>query len=159
MKRTPLRRRAKLRANTPLRRTKPLQRAASMVASERQRAAVDGRCCVVCGTDRGIDPAHLIPRSLGGCGDPLCVVPLCRGHHRAYDRGDLDLLPHLEPGWRAQLGHAVGHVGLIGALRRISARRDAGPTGQPSGQSLRDDRGRLGVALQQPDCHSHQRGR
>ena len=75
---------------------------------------------------RGTDPAHLIPRSMGGCGDPLCVVPLCRGCHRAYDLGRLDLLlPHLEPGWRAQLAHAVGHVGLIGALRRIA--RAAGP--------------------------------
>ena len=55
------------------------------------------------------------------CGDPLCVVPLCRRPcHRAYDSGELDLLPHLEPEWRAQLAHAVGHVGLIGALRRIS---------------------------------------
>jgi hypothetical protein len=36
------------------------------------------------------------------------------------DSGELDLLPHLEPAWRAQLAHAVGHVGLIGALRRIS---------------------------------------
>jgi hypothetical protein len=29
-------------------------------------------------------------------------------------------LRYLEPGWRAQLAHAVGHVGLVGALRRIS---------------------------------------
>ena len=76
----------------------------------------------------GVDPAHLIPRSLGGCGDPLCVVPLCRRPcHRAYDSGELDLLPHLEPAWRAQLAHAVGHVGLIAALRRISGTRDAEP--------------------------------
>ena len=67
---------------------------------------------------------HLIPRSLGGCGDALCVVPACRRCHRAYDRGDLDLLPYLEPGCRAQLAHAVGHVGLIGALRRIRGRRE-----------------------------------
>src|SRR5205085_12024955 len=26
---------------------------------------------------------------------------------------ELDLLPHLEPAYRAQLAHAVGHVGLI----------------------------------------------
>jgi hypothetical protein len=31
------------------------------------------------------------------------------------------LLPHLEPAFRAQLAHAVGHVGLVGALRRIAA--------------------------------------
>ena len=123
MKRTPMRRRASLRAKTQLRRSTPLARGASMAASDRQRAAVAGRSCIVCGTERRIDPAHLIPRSLGGCGDAACCVPLCRPHHRAYDRGELDLLPYLEPAWRAQLAHAVGHVGLIGALRRISGDR------------------------------------
>jgi hypothetical protein len=123
MKRTPLRRRASLRAKTQLRRSTPLKRTPSMGATDAQRAAVAGRVCIVCGSDRRIDPAHLIPRSLGGCGDALCVVPACRRCHRAYDRGELDLLPHLEPGWRAQLAHAVGHVGLIGALRRISGGR------------------------------------
>jgi hypothetical protein len=127
MKRTPLRRRAQLRARKPLRRTKPLKRSPAMAATEGQRAAVAGRACIVCGATKGpIDPSHLIPRSLGGCGDPTCVVPLCRWHHRAYDRGGLDLLPYLEPAWRAQLAHAVGHLGLIGALRRISGQRWTG---------------------------------
>ena len=125
MKRTPLRRRAKLRARTQLKRTAALRRAPVLAASDAQRAAVAGRCCIVCGADRRIDPAHLIPRSLGGCGEVLCVIPLCRGCHRAYDRGELDLLPYLEPGWRAQLAHAVGHVGLMSALRRITGRREA----------------------------------
>jgi hypothetical protein len=123
MKRTPLRRRAQLRARTPLRRATALAPTASLAATERQRLAVAGRPCIVCGATHGVDPAHLIPRSLGGCGDPLCVVSLCRRYHRAYDRGELDLLPYVEPAWRAQLAHAVGHVGLIGALRRISGRR------------------------------------
>lgn len=90
-----------------------------MAATESQRAAVAGRRCIVCGAEHRIDAAHLIPRS-HGCGDPLCVVPLCRACHRAYDGGRLDLLPYLEPAWRAQLAHAVGRVGLIGALRRIA---------------------------------------
>jgi hypothetical protein len=102
-----------------------------MAATDAQRAAVAVRSCIVCGTDRRIDPAHLIPRSLRGCGDALCVVPLCRTHHRAYDRGGLDLLPYLEPGWRAQLAHAVGHAGLVGALRRISGHRE--PAGEYGG--------------------------
>ena len=63
---------------------------------------------------------------MGGCGDALCVVPACRSCHRAYDAGELDLLPYLEPAWRSQLAHAVGHVGLITALRRISG---TGPDG------------------------------
>ena len=125
MKRTSLRRRARLRARKPLRRTTPLQRTPSLAATDSQRAAVAGRPCIVCGSEHRIDPAHLIPRSLGGCGDPLCVVPLCRDCHRAYDTGRLDLLPHLEPAWRAQLAHAVAHVGLMAALRRI-ARAGAG---------------------------------
>ena len=120
MKRTPLRQRAQLRVRTPLRRTTPLARTASLPATDSQRLAVAGRPCIVCGATHAVDPAHLIPRSLGGCGDPLCVVPACRRCHRAYDEGRLDLLPHLEPTWRAQLAHAVRHVGLIGALRRIS---------------------------------------
>jgi hypothetical protein len=123
MKRTPLRRRAKLRAVKPPRRTSPLQPTASMAATDAQRAAVAGRSCIVCGSDRRIDPAHLIPRSLGGCGDPLCVVPACRRCHRTHDRGELDLVQYLEPAWRPQLAHAVEHVGLIGALRRISGGR------------------------------------
>lgn len=126
MKRTPLKRRARLRRSAQLRRTTPLQHTSSMAATDAQRAAVTGRRCIVCGTDRRIDPAHLIPRSLGGCGDALCVVPCCRSHHRAYDRGELDLLPYLEPACRAQLAHAVGHVGLIAALRRITGARSAG---------------------------------
>jgi hypothetical protein len=78
MKRTPLRRRAQLRVRTPLRRATPLARTVSLAATDSQRLAVAGRPCIVCGATTGVDPAHLIPRSLGGCGDPLCVVPLCR---------------------------------------------------------------------------------
>lgn len=123
MKRTPLHRRAPLRAKTQVGRTTPLRRMPSLAATDAQRAAVTGRSCIVCGSDRRVDPAYLIPRSLGGCGHALWTCPLCRRCHRAYDRGELDILPYLEPGWRAQLAHAVGHVGLIGALRRISGSR------------------------------------
>jgi hypothetical protein len=75
MKRTPLRRRAKLRAGRSLRRTMPLERTPSLTASQSQRIAVAGMPCIVCGATSAVDPAHLIPRSLGGCDDPLCVVP------------------------------------------------------------------------------------
>ena len=103
MKRTPLRRRARLRSKKPpLQRSKPLRRTPSMAATNAQRAAVAGRCCIVCGTEKRIDPAHLVPRALGGCGEAACCVPLSRLHHRAYDRGELDLLVYVEPGCRAQ---------------------------------------------------------
>ena len=93
-----------------------------LAASEAQRAAVAGRACIVCGAER-CDAAHLVPRGMGGCGHPLCVVPLDRRCHRAYDAGELDLLPYLEPAFRAQVAHAVAHAGLISTLRRITGRR------------------------------------
>jgi 5-methylcytosine-specific restriction endonuclease McrA len=129
MKRTPLRRRTpfrrtgSLRVNSPLRRHTPLARSPSLVASDAQRQKVTGQPCVVCGATTGIDPAHVIPRSLGGCDHADCVVALCRPHHRAYDRGRLDLVPYLEPRFRREAAHAVTHVGLAGAVRRISGRR------------------------------------
>jgi hypothetical protein len=74
MKQAPLRRRAKLRARKSLQRRSSLQRTPPMAASDAQRAAVAGRCCIVCGTDRRIDPAHLIPRSLGVLCSPRSVL-------------------------------------------------------------------------------------
>lgn len=96
-------------------------------ASEAQREKVRGRSCLRCvrGERDGVkvDPAHVIPRGMGGCDDALCVVPLCRECHRAYDDGDLDLLPYLEPRWRREVGHAVEHVGLVAALGRVTNAR------------------------------------
>ena len=68
-----------------------------MAASDAQREKIIGRWCIVCQQTKGITPAHLTPRSLGGCDHPDCVVPLCWMHHRAYDTGRLELLPYLEP--------------------------------------------------------------
>jgi hypothetical protein len=106
-------------------------------ASDAQRRKVLGLPCLACGREGAawlaIDPAHVIPRSLGGCDAPECVVPLCRdgagqGCHAAYDHGRLDLLPLLENqgAWRAEQAHAVEHLGLLGAYRRITNDRHAG---------------------------------
>jgi hypothetical protein len=100
----------------------PLRRRPVSLASEAQRAKVAGRSCLACGK-RPVDPAHLVPRSLGGCDDPDCCVPLCRAHHRLYDRGGLDLLAHLEPRCRAELAHALGHLSLLSLLRRVTGTR------------------------------------
>jgi hypothetical protein len=94
-----------------------------MAASEAQREKIIGRWCIVCQQTKGITPAHLAPRSLGGCDHPDCVVPLCWTHHRAYDMGQLELLPYLEPTWRSEVAHAVTHLGLIGAVRRLAPGR------------------------------------
>jgi HNH endonuclease len=100
----PLKRTSTLTRATPLTRRTPLARGepsrnstaspgAPMAASPAQRRKVAGAPCVVCGKRTAIDPAHLVPRSMGGCDDPECVVALCRRHHRAYDGGFLDLRP------------------------------------------------------------------
>jgi hypothetical protein len=44
-------------------------------------------------------------------------------HHRAYGLGELKLLPCLERRWRAEAAHAVMHLGLIGAVRRLAPGR------------------------------------
>jgi hypothetical protein len=79
-------------------------------ASAEQRRKVAGLVCLVCG--RGpVDPAHLVPRRLGGCGSADCVVPLCRTHHRLFDTGRLVLAPYLRPELERELRHALTHVG------------------------------------------------
>jgi 5-methylcytosine-specific restriction endonuclease McrA len=136
VKRLPLRRGAPVRSGAALRRTTrlksgpppvrrtPLARSGRLGASPAQRARVGNRRCLVCRATAQIDPAHVIPRSLGGCDEPDCVIALCRSCHRAYDGGTLDLLRHLEPHRRVELAHAVWHVGLLGALRRITGQRN-----------------------------------
>jgi hypothetical protein len=94
-------------------------------ASAGQRWHVSGEACANCGQGPGCDPAHLVPRSLGGCDDALCVIPLCRACHRAYDQGLLDIEAALEPKYRAELAHALQHVGLEGLRRKVSNRRAA----------------------------------
>ena len=126
MRRTRLRRRPLRPGTRPPCRRAPLARAPLTPASAAQRDAVRGRACIVCGGGTAVDPAHLVPRSLGGCEHRLCVVALCRTHHRAYDRGELDLVVFLEPDHRAEAAHAVAHLGLLGALRRLSGDRGAG---------------------------------
>jgi hypothetical protein len=115
-------RRSALRRSGRLRRRTPLRRSAVSPASPAQRAKVAGRGCIVCGR-RPVDPAHLVPRSAGGCDEADCVVPLDRRCHRAYDRGELDLLPYLEPRYRAELAHGLLHLGLLGLLGRASGTR------------------------------------
>jgi hypothetical protein len=115
-----------MKRGKPLKRTAPKPRRPISPASPEQRAKVRDAACVVTGLDRysaTIDPMHLVDRSLGGCDDPLCVVPGSRGVHRAYDDGQLDLLPYLAERFPEELAHAVTHLGLIGALERITNER------------------------------------
>jgi hypothetical protein len=78
-------------------------------ASTAQRRKVAGLGCLVCGR-RPVDPAHIVPRRLGGCDSPDCVVALCRAHHRSYDAGLLALAPYLAPELERELRHALTHA-------------------------------------------------
>ncbi len=64
---------------------------------------------IVSGATRGLASAHLCSRGMGGCDDPLCIVPLTHAEHEAFDRGDLDLLPHLVPRHAGEMAHALIH--------------------------------------------------
>jgi hypothetical protein len=90
-------------------------------ASPAQREKVATLRCAVC--ERApVDPAHLVPRKLGGCDHPSCVIALCRTHHRLYDHGQLPLGLHLGGGWVQELAHALLHVSparLSRALRGL----------------------------------------
>lgn len=45
--------------------------------------------CCICGENRVVDAAHLVPAVEGGSGMEDNIVPLCPTHHRLYDRGKL----------------------------------------------------------------------
>lgn len=76
-------------------------------ASPAQRAKVKDALSIV-SAQGPCDPAHVTPRSAGGCDHPDCVVPLTRREHRDYDDGKLDILGVLiAGGFWVELGHAV----------------------------------------------------
>ena len=79
------------------------------VASREQAAKRNAGVSIVSGASEGLDAAHLTPRPLGGCDDPLCVVPLTRAEHRAFDAGELDILGALVPHYTAEIAHALEH--------------------------------------------------
>jgi hypothetical protein len=62
---------------------------------------------------------------MGGCDDADCTVPLTRAEHRAFDAGELDLLPFLVPFHVAELAHALGHFrgDIIALLERLTGVR------------------------------------
>jgi hypothetical protein len=94
----------------------------SFAASPAQRQAVKDSECAYCGKP-GVDPAHIVDRSLGGCDEPLCVLGLCRHCHRRYDEGELNLLSLVRNYYPRQWEHAVGHLGEARAEWRVSNER------------------------------------
>jgi hypothetical protein len=89
--------------------------------SRAQRAKIVGCACVVCQQTKGLTATRLARAD--GCDDVDCVVPMCWPHRHLYELGRLDLLHHLEPRWRREIAHAVSHLGLITAYRRLTGGR------------------------------------
>lgn len=88
-------------------------------ASPAQREKVASAGCIVCGRSP-VDAAHIVPQQLGGCGDPACVIALCRADHKRFDQGGFDLRPYLADGFEAELQHALTHVSTERLERALS---------------------------------------
>lgn len=116
-------RRSPLKRHTPLKRTsKPAKRRTISPASPEQRVKVRDAVSIV-SAQGPCDPAHLWPRGRGGCDHADCVVPLTREEHRAFDAGELDLLPYLQTypvGMRPEVAHALTHCDLLALVHRLS---------------------------------------
>lgn len=91
---------------------------------KKARAKVDDEgACRVCGIERGLQAAHIVPRQYderrGSVRfvDPNNILPLCPPCHASFDAHELDVLPVLE---REEELHAVGVLGLEGARRRVA---------------------------------------
>jgi len=78
-----------------------------------------GRCrvCGVPDTIHALDPAHVIPKSLGGRNNYESVIAMCRACHDAQHRKEFELLPHLT---RAEEAEAVWAIGLGKAYRYLT---------------------------------------
>lgn len=103
--------------------------------------------CLACGhgddgfgfeEETGVDPAHLWPRGKGGCDSPDCVIPLCRGCHRAFDNGELNLLERLagSEAWAVEQAHPILEhgVGVVELARRLGGNNFLRPTEQLEGR-------------------------
>jgi len=83
----------------------------------RRKVEREGRCRA-CAKPHNLDAAHIVPRSrIHGppAQDPRNIIPLCREHHDAQHRGELELLPLLT---REEQVYIVGLVGIEEARRR-----------------------------------------
>lgn len=94
-------------------------------AAARAKLEREGRCRS-CSSRAALQAAHVIGRRHDEeeagrlVVHPDDVVPLCQACHARYDAHALDLLPGLT---LAEQARAVGHVGIISALRRTTSSR------------------------------------
>lgn len=94
------------------------------------KVEAEGRCrvCRASSQEKKVDAAHTLGRRHDQAGEDGVIVvravdtvPMCRPCHGDFDAHRLDLVPHLT---HAEMAAAVGHVGIVSALRRLQGRRD-----------------------------------
>lgn len=91
-------------------------------ASPAQREKIKDRICVWCG-DPATDPAHLCPRSRGGCDEAACVVPMCRICHTLFDQGEIDLESVIAlRQYSVERSHMALHMSIAEMKRRLNGR-------------------------------------
>jgi len=93
---------------------------------EARKKLADEGVCRVCGTASSLEAAHVAGRKYDervsknkALVHPDDIVPLCRDHHTRFDHHEFDLLPYLSIPEQVR---AVSHLGIYGALRRLSGR-------------------------------------
>ena len=97
------------------------RKAISPASAEQRNKTRDARC-VNCG-GLGCDPAHLASRAQGGCDSPMCVVPLCRNCHRAFDNGNMDLEPIIAlREFAGERSHMASHMSFQQCIQRLNGR-------------------------------------
>lgn len=93
---------------------------------EARKKLADEGVCRICGTASSLEAAHVAGRKYDervtknkAVVHPDDIVPLCRDHHTQFDHHEIDLLPYLTV---PEQTRAVSHLGIMGALRRVSGR-------------------------------------
>lgn len=89
------------------------------------------RCCYCpdCVAEIWPDPSRLWPRGMGGCDDPLRIIPLCRSCHRRFDdpSDPFDLLPRLVEfgSYYREIAHVIEahEVPLVQLVERLTGQR------------------------------------
>lgn len=84
-----------------------------------RKVNAEGRCRN-CGSRDRLDPAHTIPRSLGGKNLAESVIPLCRRCHDAQHRNELELLGLMRPDEQMEAVRVVGIARAYAYLTRGS---------------------------------------